>query len=156
MENKDNVLITPLHKDILKEFFQGSPEYPTKIDYKNVRITNSDDLSLSGFLVGSSIAIPIRPQNDSEVFVQKATDENWKTYLAIKETSIIESFFHFLKTPINTTKMGFHTLLSEVKGAFIIHIYPEAQFKRQEDFIEAFTKTYKSEGFEVSIEDPSR
>jgi hypothetical protein len=155
MGKEQNLGLTPVYSDVLKELFRGNPENPTTVDYKKVRIANGGDLSLSGFLVGSSIAIPIHPPQNSEGFIQEVVDENWQTYLSLGEESITGAFFHFLKTPINTAKMGFDTHLTEIKGAFLIHIFPDAHFDTQEDFVKAFTEAYKSEGFDVSIENPS-
>jgi hypothetical protein len=154
MENKDNDVVrpSPLHKDLLKGLLQGNPEKPTTVDYKNVTITNKDGLSLRGLLVGQSIAIPTSPPQNSEKFIQDVVEANWETFLSTGQGREPLAFFRFLKTPMNTTKKGFNTMLSEVKGSLLIHIYPHFHVESQDDFVKAITETYANEGLNISIE----
>lgn len=156
MENENKGRQSPLFEDAFKSLFHGNPEDPTTVDYKRVRITNKDGLSLTGLLAGTSIAIPLyAPQKDEE-FIQDVVEANWQTFHSIGGEHIAQSLFRFLKTPINTAKKGFRTMDTVIANVHLIHIYPHAHFDTQEDFVKAFTETYNNEGFTISIEEPSR
>jgi hypothetical protein len=155
MENENKGRQCPPFEDAFKSLFHGNPENPTTTDYKKVRIANRNGLSLSGFLAGKSIAIPHYSPLKDESFIKDVVEANWQTFHSMGGELIVPSLFRFLNTPINTEKNGFHTMDTVIEGVQLIHIYPHAYYKTQEDFVKAFTEAYNNEGFTTSIEDPS-